>query len=507
MNKVVGLFQDLKIRIYDSIWLAPKIVRKPKLFLYWLFSARWAQFALLLVVLSLPKFIPSIVDTQLEKLYPPITEKKYFGIVKYARPNPLLESSRQSARLILWTGSCGLVIFLLVLHIPQTLSQTTAMAQKRESEADDLAGSQPSSSVMLYNSALSLASDRNYEASIIKKIKSIDQRISEKIYPQKTEEIKILPDRTAIAETKSIEYRFKDSSDIENDEVIRIHVDLESNCIGPDDRYLIRNELGRGAMGIVYCARDRILGRNVALKKLTSGLGEDKDLIRRLRQEAKALARMSHPNIVQVYDFVQYFDQAWIAMELIEGKNIANHLHDNGGMRINETVQLAIQIADALAYAHKRGVIHRDLKPANVILSVNGAAKITDFGLAKIARSSVQTQAGSFIGSPAYMSPEQTQGKAANAYSDIYALGVALYEMLSGRLPFEGDLESVIIQKLTAVPKPLSTRDGEIPEELKRLIFQMLEKEPDKRPENMEKVAEILKSVSGKLVVESQYRI
>ena len=501
MEKVVRVFQDLKTKTYDSTSLAPKIVRKPKLFLYWLFSARLAQLVLLLVVLGLPKFVPSIVDAQLEQFYPPITEKKYWGLIKNSRPNPLLESRQKIARVILWTGSGGLVIFLLMLHIPQTISHTTAMAQKRESEADTLADSQPSSSVMLYNSALSLASDRTHEASIINKIKRIDQRISERIHPKKTEETKLLSDRTAGAETKRFESRTQNSSYIENEDLISDPVDIESNCIGPDNRYLIRNELGRGAMGIVYCAQDRILGRNVALKNLTGDLRGDKDLIRRFKQEAKALARLSHPHIVQVYDFVQDCDQAWIAMELIEGKDLADYLHDKDVLPISETVKLVTQMAEALAYAHKRGVVHRDFKPANVILSMDGAAKITDFGLAKIAQSSVHTQVGSFLGSPAYMSPEQTQGKVANAYSDIYALGVALYEMLSGRLPFTGDLESVIVQKLTANPKPLSALNGEIPGQLKHLVFQMLEKESDKRPESMDEVAEVLKSVLDKLVV------
>jgi tRNA A-37 threonylcarbamoyl transferase component Bud32 len=501
MEKVVGVFRGLKTNIYDSTRLAPKIVRKPKLFLYWLFSARWAQLVLLLVVLGLPKFIPSIVDPQLEQLYPPITEKKYWGLIKNTRPDPLLESRQKIARIVLWAGSSGLVIFLLVLHIPRAISNTTAMAHKREREADALTDSQPSSSVMLYNSALSLASDRTHEASIIKKIKSIDQRISGRIHPKKTEESKILSGRTAGAETKIFESCAQNSSYIENDDVIRIQVGIESDGIGPDNRYLIRNELGRGAMGIVYCAQDRILGRNVALKKLTCDLREDKDLIRRFKQEAKALARLSHPHIVQVYDFVQDGDQPWIAIELVEGKTIADYLHDKGVMPISETVQLVIQMAEALAYAHKRGVVHRDFKPANVILSIDGAAKITDFGLAKIAQSSVHTQVGSFLGSPAYMSPEQTQGKVANVYSDIYALGVTLYEMLSGRLPFTGDFESVIVQKLTANPKPLSALNGKIPGQLKHLVFQMLEKESDKRPESMDEVAEVLKSVLGKLVV------
>ena len=170
---------------------------------------------------------------------------------------------------------------------------------------------------------------------------------------------------------------------------------------------------------------------------------------------------------------------------------------------ISKTVELVTQMAEALAYAHKRGVVHRDFKPPNIILSMGGVAKITDFGLAKVAQSNVHTQVGSFLGSPAYMSPEQVQGKAADASSDIYAIGVAIYEMLSGRLPFMGDLESVIAQKLTAIPDPLSTPNGKIPVQLNRLVLKMLEKESYNRPESMDAVVEVLKSISDQHVVEA----
>ena len=497
MKKVVGVFQDLNTKTYDSIRLAPKIVRKPKLFLYWLFSARWAQLALLLVVLGLPKFIPSIVDTHLEKLYPPIIEKKFYGIIKHTRPNPLLESSQKIARIMLWTGSGGLVIFLLTLHIPQAISKTTAMAQKRESEADALSDSQPSSSVMLYNSALSLASDTIHENSISNKIKRIDKRISKENY-LKNSESKV----SEGAETIRLESGSQTSFYLQRDEAKKSSYDFGEDGLGYNQRFLIQHELGQGAMGIVYRAHDRILDRDVALKQLSSHFNKDKDVISRFKQEAKALARLSHPNIVQVYDFFQEGGQGFIAMELVEGEDLADYLHDKGVLPISETVQLVTQMAEALSYAHKHGVVHRDFKPANVILSMEGAAKITDFGLAKIAQSSIHTQLGSLLGSPAYMSPEQAQGKVANAYSDIYALGVSLYGMLSGRLPFTGDLESVIAQKLTATPKPLSTLNGEIPEQLNRLVFQMLEKEADNRPESMDMVVEVLKSIPDQLDVE-----
>ena len=496
MKKAAEVFQGFKNKTYDSIRLAPKIVRKPKIFLYWLYSARWAQLAILLVVLGLPKFIPSIVDTGLEKLYPPITENKFYGIIRNTKPKPLLESRQKLARIMLWTGSGGLVIFLLTLHIPQAISRTTAKAKKRESKADALSDSQPSSSVMLYNSALSFASDPIHETSIRNKIKKIDKRISKENYLKNSESR--VPEG---AETIRLKSGSQPSSHLQRDEGKKGSYDFESDGIGYNQRFLIQNELGRGAMGIVYRAHDRILDRYVALKQLSSHFSKDMDVLARFKQEAKALARLSHPNIVQVYDFFQEGGQGFIAMELVEGEDLADYLHDKGVLPISETVQLVTQMAEALSYAHKHGVVHRDFKPANVILSMEGAAKITDFGLAKIAQSSVHTQVGSFLGSPAYMSPEQAQGKVADASSDIYALGVSLYGMLSGRLPFTGDLESVIAQKLTATPKPLSNLNGEIPEQLNSLVFQMLEKEVDNRPESMDMVVEVLKSIPGQLDV------
>ena len=486
MKKMAGTFLSLKTKTTDSIRLSPRIVRKPKLFLYWLISARWAQIALLVVVIGLPNFIPTVVDAHLEKLYPPVVEKKLLGIFKHAKPHPLLENRRKTARIVLWSVSSGLVVFLLVLHIPRTLSKTSAMVRKRVSEGDALADSQPLSSMKLYNSALSLVSDRTHESSIIQKIKNIDHRISGTARVREQGESKKSSDLTTVAEIK-------------NDEIRWAADDLESGGIGSNDRYLIRYELGRGAMGIVYCAQDQILGRNVALKKLPADLREDADLIRRFKQEARALAHLSHPHIVQVYDFVQDCDQAWIAMELVEGTDLADHLENKGVIPINETVRLATQMADGLAYAHARGVIHRDFKPANVILSDEGAAKITDFGLAKTAQSSVHTQVGSMLGTPAYMSPEQIQGKAVDAHSDIYAAGVTFYQMISGRLPFTGDFESIIAQKLTQSPVPLSDLNGDVPKQLKNMVLQMLAKEPHRRPKGMDRVAEILRSLSDQL--------
>lgn len=232
----------------------------------------------------------------------------------------------------------------------------------------------------------------------------------------------------------------------------------------------------------------------MALKQLPNQFDKDKDTIERFKQEAVALARLSHPHIVQVYDFVQEDDQAWIAMELVEGQDLDKHLRESASLPNGDTVQLGIQMAEALAYAHKRGVIHRDFKPANVILTSEGTAKITDFGLAKLARSSIHTQAGSIMGTPAYMSPEQALGKGVDSRSDIYAFGVTLYRMLSGRLPFEGDVESIMAQKLSAEPTQIPDLDERIPERIRQIVIQMLIKKLDKRPASMDEIAATLKT-------------
>jgi serine/threonine-protein kinase len=361
------------------------------------------------------------------------------------------------------------VIFLLFVYIPRAISQATAIARKRENEADALSASQPSESIILYDSALSLASDPEYEASLRDKLKKLDERLS-----------------------KTTEHKHGVRAEPKSTVGMEQTIGLEAG----DGRYCIQEELGRGAMGIVYRAHDRVLARDVALKQLPVYLRQNQQLVVRFQREAKALARLSHPHIVQVYDFVQDDEQAWIAMEFVKGLDLEQTLRETDGLAIDEAVRLGIQLAEALAYAHERGVIHRDFKPANVLLPKNGLAKITDFGLAKLAQSSVYTQEGSVLGSPAYMSPEQAAGEATDQRSDVYALGVTLYQMLTGRVPFAGDMKSVIAQKLAKDPAPLIQHNAHIPEKLDRLVLQMLAKEPDKRPASMDAVAEALKAFS-----------
>ena len=488
--------------IVSRIQESTKLFRKPGTITYWLLTAHWAQVALLVIIFGLPIVMSTVVDTTLEKIYPPVTEEKLFGIVSYQKSDPRLEDRQETARAILWTISLSCLCYLLILNIPKTIQKTTAIALKRESKADALNKSQPSESLTIYKSALSLTTDPEQENRLTKKITDLKKEISgnqnnhsvgdkTNMMTQKVARTVKLEDSSALVHDHPGE-RFKP-----NPRDVEVAVG-EAKYEG---RYIVKHELGRGAMGVVHLGHDRILARDVALKQLPNHFDTDEDTVDRFKQEAVALARLSHPHVVQVYDFVQEDDQAWIAMELVDGEDLDKHLKESDPLPIEDTVQLGIQMAEALAYAHKRGVIHRDFKPANVILTSEDSAKITDFGLAKLARSSIHTQVGSIMGTPAYMSPEQAQGKGVDSRSDIYAFGVTLYKMLSGRLPFEGDMESIMAQKLTAEPTQIPELDERIPERLRQMVIQMLNKKLDKRPASMDEIAETLKVVSKAYVV------
>lgn len=245
-------------------------------------------------------------------------------------------------------------------------------------------------------------------------------------------------------------------------------------------RYEIVKQLGRGSMGLVYLARDPVLERLVAVKVLGRNSADESDFAGRFLKEAKAIARLSHPGIVTIYDVENDAGNLYIAMEYLEGVSLSKLIHD-GSIPIEDALRYAIQIADSLDYAHRQGVVHRDIKPGNIILTRDGTTHITDFGIARIEDSSMtlQTQAGTILGTPAYMSPEQALGKTADSRSDIFSLGAMLYEMTVGHRPFgKGGktLVSVLTQIVTTTPKPPCTLSGNIPSDVSALIMKAMEK-------------------------------
>ncbi|MDH4234281.1 MAG: protein kinase [Gallionella sp.] len=252
-------------------------------------------------------------------------------------------------------------------------------------------------------------------------------------------------------------------------------------------RYEILGELGHGAMGIVYKARDPLIDRVVAIKTINLGLAldEKEEYEERFYQEAKAAGRLSHPNIVTIYDVGKSGNVAYIAMELLQGRELRDIMNDGGVLPVDQVLDIVAQVALGLAYAHEHDIVHRDVKPSNIMVVRDGHVKITDFGIARMASSSVRTQTGMVLGSPKYMSPEQVMGKAIDRRSDIFSLGVMLYEMLTGQAPFIGEnVNAIMYQTLNVAPAPPNKLNPAVPEMLNFIVAKALAKGVDDRYQN-----------------------
>lgn len=267
-------------------------------------------------------------------------------------------------------------------------------------------------------------------------------------------------------------------------------------------RYEVISELGQGAMGVVYKARDPLIDREVAIKtiNLSLALEEREEYEARFYQEAKAAGRLSHPNIVTIYDVGRSEDIAYIAMEYLQGVELRDVLNEHKMLPISQVLDIASQVASGLSYAHEHEIVHRDIKPSNVMVIRDGHIKITDFGIARMASSGVRTQTGMVLGSPKYMSPEQVMGKLTDQRSDIFSLGVMLYEMLTGQTPFQGEnVNAIMYQTLNAIPTPPSSLNPAVPEMLNYIVAKALTKELDSRYQNARDLANDLRACRDSL--------
>ncbi|HEX3032915.1 MAG TPA: Stk1 family PASTA domain-containing Ser/Thr kinase [Bacillota bacterium] len=247
-------------------------------------------------------------------------------------------------------------------------------------------------------------------------------------------------------------------------------------------RYDLVEQLGGGGMALVYRARDRYLNREVTVKILRPQYTSDLDFVERFRREAQAIASLSSPNIVSVYDVGEEEGIHFIVMEYIEGKNLKEVIREKGRLSIGEAVNYAKQICEGLEHAHQRGIVHRDVKPHNILVTSTGRVKVTDFGIAKAITSDAVTQAGTIIGSVHYIAPEQAKGEAGGIRSDLYSVGVVLYEMVTGQLPFEGDTPIAMAMKhIQEEPVSPGCLNPEISPELEKVILRAMAKAPEKR--------------------------
>ena len=255
---------------------------------------------------------------------------------------------------------------------------------------------------------------------------------------------------------------------------------LEGKIIG--NRYEILEKIGNGGMATVYKAKCHVLNRYVAIKVLRDEFTTDEEFIKRFNTEAQSAASLTHPNIVSIYDVGNEGNLYYIVMELIQGKTLKEIIQEDGALPWKWSVNIAIQICSALEVAHKNNIIHRDIKPHNIIITEDGIAKVTDFGIAKAVSNSTITAFGTTIGSVHYFSPEHARGGYTDAKSDLYSLGIVMYEMLTGRVPFDADTPvSVALKHMPEKPVEPMKLNPSIPFEVNQVIMKAMQKEANLR--------------------------
>lgn len=270
----------------------------------------------------------------------------------------------------------------------------------------------------------------------------------------------------------------------------------ESEATLFDSRYRLKGEIGQGGMAVVYRAQDERLGRPVAIKRMRAQLAADPTFLARFRREAQAVANLSHPNLAAVYDSGEVNGIPYIAMEYVDGDNLKTRIAAEAPFSPEKAVNLMIQVCEGVGAAHRAGLVHRDLKPQNILLTRGGQAKVADFGIARSLSASVSsTQTGQVWGTAQYIAPEQASGQPVRPATDVYSLGIILYELLTGRLPFEGDNAlALAMQHLQAEPRPLRQFNPALPVGLEAIVAKAMAKRPDARYPDADALGSALKA-------------
>jgi len=447
MNKL----QQYSYHLVTAATPLPLVIRKTGILKLWLLSVTRKRVYLLAGILLLFFAVSPVSQSLVNIGYP--KEEKTLKNTLSGMFNPKARKAAQALRdtryqqlvFIFWSLGLSVATIVLLLDLPAAVKKGEQKARKLLQQSQSIQSTNPELANTLANTAYRL---------MLKPVPPDD-----------------ITKTVAIAQTKKI---------------IRY--------IGENNRYRIEKPLGSGGAGIVYLAFDTLLERQVALKELFEELARDKEHSDRFRVEAKALAALNHPHILPIYDFLQENGHFWLVMELLSGGSLTDKINQSSALSITEIIKITIGVASGLGYAHQKGFIHRDIKPENILFADDETYRITDFGIAKHSASSVKTQHGIIMGSPGYMSPEQAAGGEIDYRSDIYSLGITLYQLLTGSLPFEGDTASVMAQHITQTPASPSELNPDISDELEAILLKMLQKKPQHRFQSTD---DLIKSLEG----------
>jgi len=364
-----------------------------------------------------------------------------------------------------WYAGTAITLLLMLMKARAAVEESKGLSRKFEDAAEDaLNGKNLQKSLNLLKSSIAYSPDPEYSVLLLKKLAEV-QEYSLTFQPGVSEPATVFKKSTAVKP------KF---SDLQN------------------GKFKIIKILGAGGMGTVYLGEHTLLKRSVAIKELPLHLLSNPALVERFLREGQALARLSHPNIVQVFDLFSENGRHYLVMEYVDGTSL-DSLIRNKSLNLSEFINFSRQICEGLAYAHSKSIIHRDLKPHNILISGNQNLKIADFGLARLVDTSIFTMPGTVIGSPLYMSPEQAEGKEANSRSDIYSVGVILYEIVTGVCPFSGTASEVVAQLLSKDPQKPRKINKEIPPKLEKIILKAMSKKPEERHGSAE---EVLKEIN-----------
>ena len=453
---------------------------KPSVVRAWLLRSHRSQVLLVAGVLFLLLIAPVALRPVLRVAFPARVSNGFLGVGAKSYENPRVDPALSLLLTLGWLTLAATFALSMISEIPVAAARAQALARALELEADDVLRSQPTRSISLYRRALASTPDREHEADLRRKLEALDREISDSLGGARNVDAGVTgPPLRAPPASPALSIGA-----------------FAARRVGPGSRYHLTAELGRGGMGVVYLATDAVLERDVALKEFPARFANDPGFTERFRQEAKLLARLTHPNIVQIFDFVEDEGHLWMAMELMQGGDLDEMLRRTGALPQEAAVAIALPLAEGLGFAHSRGVVHRDFKPQNVLFTGDRIPKITDFGLAKSADASMHTVEGSILGSPRYMSPEQASGQDADLRSDLYSFGVTLFQMLTGKVPFDGDTASVLAQHITQPPPPPRALVPALSKDLEGLVLALLAKDRSRRPQSMTEVAAALSKLA-----------